>query len=50
MLGDNDIIASIDGRKNKATFDGGIKKKHLSSLQQHRQQLQARTRNNRNIA
>ena len=27
MLGDNDIIASIDGRKNKATFDGGIKKK-----------------------
>lgn len=26
MLGDNDIIASIDGRKNKATFDGGIKK------------------------
>ena len=33
MLGDNDIIASIDGRKNKATFDGGIKKKHLSSLQ-----------------
>ena len=33
MLGDNDIIASIDGRKNKATFDGDIKKKHLSSLQ-----------------
>lgn len=26
MLGDNDIIASIDGRKNKATFDGDIKK------------------------
>ena len=25
MLGDNDIIASIDGRKNKATFDGDIK-------------------------